>query len=103
MFLSIIHPHSTAAAISQPGALPATLAWYRALIRFGAGRYSTPEARVSVPTVILWGVQDNALTLPVMLATAELCDQVRTMQIRKGSHWIVQEVRFLSRVLTRSF
>ena len=57
-------------AWSQPGAVAAMLAWYRAAPFVLSGddvRWTTAEDfTVKVPTLVMWGMQDMAL-LPILL------------------------------------
>ncbi len=51
--------------LSEPGALSAALNWYRALDMNGA------TARVTVPTLYIWGQDDFALGETAAVATAQ--------------------------------
>lgn len=75
------------AAWAEPGALTAMLAWYRALVRFGRTS-STP--RVTVPTLILWGVHDRFLDRRLAAASLAWCDDGRLIAL-DASHWVQHE------------
>jgi pimeloyl-ACP methyl ester carboxylesterase len=73
-------------AWSQPGALTAMLNWYRAALQF---RPSIPkQARVSVPTLMLWGMQDAALTHRMARPSMDFCDDGRLIFFEDASHWV---------------
>ncbi len=84
----------------QPGALRAMVNWYRATPLYppvgsdpGAGRVVLDAARfrVSVPTRVIWGLDDTAL-LPVLLDGLEqLCDDLRIQRLAGLTHWLVHE------------
>lgn len=88
------------AAWSQPGALAAMLAWYRAspLYPPAAGdagamkRTLDPQDFiVRVPTLVIWGERDRML-LPVNLDGLEQCvPELRVERIAQATHWVLHE------------
>lgn len=74
-------------AWSQPGALTAMLNWYRAVAR----RRPRPAARITMPTLILWGDRDVALQSSLAEASAELCDRVEVVHVDEAGHWLQHE------------
>lgn len=76
-------------AWAQPGALTAMLNWYRAA--FKTPPKQQPDPRVKVPTLILWGKQDNVLKWEMAQASLELCDEGRLVYFEDATHWIVHE------------
>ena len=76
-----------ARAWAQPGAMTAMLAWYRALARLP--RAAPP--RVSMPTLILWGMQDHALQSGLAEASLSLCDKGRIAWHPRATHWLQHE------------
>ncbi|MBN8657477.1 MAG: alpha/beta hydrolase [Anaerolineae bacterium] len=77
-------------AWSQPGALTAMLNWYRSIFR-GSLKYvfkKIPTRRVSVPTRILWGMKDVALSHEMAKPSAELCDDGELIFFEKATHWV---------------
>ena len=68
----------------QPGAIRSMLNWYRAL------RYRDRPAarRVTVPTLMLWGARDVALTREMAPASIELCDDGRLEVLETATHWV---------------
>lgn len=72
-------------AWSQPRALTAMLNYYRALRRRWT---STPPARITPPTLVLWGEHDTALGRPIAEAAVALCDRGSLRVIPRTSHWL---------------
>jgi pimeloyl-ACP methyl ester carboxylesterase len=85
---------------SQPGALTAMLNWYRAnrIAVPQAGEEATmpdwvsrPFPRITVPTLVVWGLKDKAL-LPVQLdGLPELIDDFRLAATPDAGHFIPWE------------
>ena len=76
-------------AWSQPGAMTAMLNWYRA-----AGRYPpeiTDDMRVRIRTLILWGVQDFALTRRMARPSLDYCDDGNLIFFPNATHWVQRE------------
>jgi epoxide hydrolase 4 len=71
------------------GAMTAMLDWYRALLRRPLPLPLGP--RISVPTLILWGANDIALSRPMAQLSAALCDHVRLVFFEDASHWLQHE------------
>ena len=59
--------------LSRPGALNATLNWYRAV----AEDLAMPAGRITTPTLYIWGAQDAALGAGAARRTADYVDAVR--------------------------
>jgi pimeloyl-ACP methyl ester carboxylesterase len=79
-------------AWSQPGALTGMLNWYRAAVRRGI-RYAfnfkkLPKRRIHVPTLMLWGKHDVALSYAMVQPSIELCDDGRVVTFDKATHWV---------------
>ncbi len=72
------------AAWQQPHAIRSMLNWYRAL-RY---REKPPRRRITVPTLVLWGARDVALTREMAPASVELCDDGRLEILESATHWI---------------
>jgi pimeloyl-ACP methyl ester carboxylesterase len=73
--------------LAQPGALSATLNWYRAMntnARIGA---------VRVPTLYVWGSNDMAISESTAARTATYVDALFTFERLEGkSHWLPDEI-----------
>jgi epoxide hydrolase 4 len=79
-------------AWSQPGALTATLNWYRSAFRRGLKSYllrrKGSTRRVGIPTLMLWGRHDVALSVEMVQPSIELCDRGRFVLFDKATHWV---------------
>jgi pimeloyl-ACP methyl ester carboxylesterase len=74
--------------LSEPGALSATLNWYRAL----PDDLSYPADRVAVPTLYIWGSEDRALGREAALLTSGFVDGPYRFEMLDGaSHWLPEE------------
>lgn len=67
---------------STPGRIGSMLDWYRA-----ARKGPIPSGRVSVPTLIVWGDRDVALDGRMADLSANLCDDVSLVRLKRASHW----------------
>jgi len=78
-------------AWSQPGALTGMLNWYRAAVRRGL-RYTfgkkSSVRRVTVPTLMLWGKRDVALSHEMVEPSIALCDDGKVVLFEKSTHWV---------------
>lgn len=74
-------------AWSNPGALAAMLNWYRALAR----THCPPAGRVSVPTRVVWGMRDAALSQGFARASLSLCDHAEILWRPEATHWVQHE------------
>lgn len=74
---------------SQPGAMTAMLNWYRAALRYRPE--ITKEMRVSVRTLILWGVQDFALTRRMARPSLDHCEDGNLIFFPDATHWVQRE------------
>lgn len=79
-------------AWSQPGALTGMVNWYRAIFRhsfkYAFHRKSIPARKVKVPTLMLWGKQDVALSHEMVEPSMALCDQGEAVLFEKATHWV---------------
>ncbi|MER9400579.1 alpha/beta hydrolase [Mesorhizobium sp. M0615] len=73
-------------AWERPGALTGMLNWYRAL-RF---RPSLKE-RITTPTLVLWGMQDQALEYGLAERSLALCNDRGLQTFEKATHWVQRE------------
>ena len=74
------------ARLSVPGALTAALGWYRAMAD------NPPVGQIIVPTLFIWGEEDQALGRTAALGTARHVEgPYRFEAIAGGSHWLVDE------------
>ena len=79
---------------SRPGRLTAMLHWYRALLR-GGGWRDLPKAgawpKIEVPTLLLWGDADTALSVRTTDGTAAFVSNLTLRVFPSVSHWVQQE------------
>ena len=76
-------------AWSQSGAMTAMLNWYRA-----AARYQpefTDDMQVKIRTLILWGVQDFALSRRMARPSLDYCEDGNLIFFPDASHWVQHE------------
>lgn len=74
----------------RPGALTAMLNWYRAAVQ--TKRETPQNMRVSVPTLLLWGVRDAFLSVEMAAPSARLCDDGRYTLLQEATHWLQHEM-----------
>ncbi len=73
-------------AWSQPDAMTAMVNWYRAAARHGL--QMPKDLRVHVPTLMLWGMKDVALTHRMARPSMEYCDDGRLVLFQDATHWV---------------
>jgi epoxide hydrolase 4 len=76
-------------AWSQPGALTGMLNWYRAAARYPPD--FTNDMRVKVRTLILWGVQDFALSRRMARPSLDYCEDGNLIFFPDATHWVQHE------------
>jgi pimeloyl-ACP methyl ester carboxylesterase len=76
-------------AWSQPSAISAMLNWYRAALRYRPR--VTNDMHVQVPTLILWGVKDFALTYRMARPSLDYCDEGNLIFFPDATHWVQRE------------
>jgi epoxide hydrolase 4 len=72
-------------AWSQPGAMTAMINWYRAV------RYQTQlptEMQIKVPTLMMWGVKDVALTHRMARPSIDHCEDGKLIFFPDATHWV---------------
>jgi pimeloyl-ACP methyl ester carboxylesterase len=75
------------AAFAKPGALTAMLNYYRAAFRYQ--RAESKEVRpIQLPTLVLWGDQDTALTPYVLEGLGAWVPGVQIVRLPHASHWV---------------
>jgi len=76
-------------AWSQPGAMTAMINWYRAAARYQIRMPKDP--RVKVPTLMLWGTKDAALTHRMARPSMDYCDDGKLLFFPEATHWVQHE------------
>jgi pimeloyl-ACP methyl ester carboxylesterase len=80
-------------AWSRPGALSASIGWYRALVRtILAGGRTLRVGRVSVPTLILWGERDAALGVELAEQSTAWLDSGSLVRFPNATHWVHEDL-----------
>ena len=77
------------AAWSQPRAMRSMINWYRALV--AKPLESTIPNRVTVPTFVIWGAQDQFLGSDLATKSLEYCDDGRGVLLGEATHWVQHE------------
>ena len=75
-------------AWAQPGALKSMINWYRAIVQ---QQPQSPDPRVKMPTLILWGKKDNFLKSEMAQASLAYCDDGKLIYFDEATHWIQHE------------
>lgn len=78
-------------AMSKPGALTASLNYYRALVRHPRANSSLFSATVSAPTLLIWGTQDIALDIAMTHGLEQWVPNIQVKHIPDSGHWVQQE------------
>lgn len=90
-------------AWAQPGAVRGMLNWYRAMrlvppvVKDGAAAEAAPKAYdadalvVKVPTLVLWGLKDEALLPGCIEGLEQWVPQLTLKTFPEASHWLVHE------------
>jgi pimeloyl-ACP methyl ester carboxylesterase len=73
------------AAFKQPGALTASLNYYRAAFRYPV---TLPQAKLPMPVLMLWGVHDKALGRELTVNTAQYCSQLQLIYDETSGHFV---------------
>ena len=76
-------------AWSKPSAMTAMLNWYRAAFRYRSQNKN--DMRVHVPTLMLWGVNDIALTYRMARPSIDYCDEGNLTFFPDATHWVQHE------------
>lgn len=77
------------AAWSEPGAITAMIHWYRAAMRVPPA--PREDVRVHVPTLLIWGAQDQFLDLRTTGPSLDYCDRGTLKIIEEATHWVQHE------------
>jgi pimeloyl-ACP methyl ester carboxylesterase len=78
---------------NQPGALTAMINWYRGLLRGGGAKRQADLGYpvIEVPTLMVWGEEDVALSKATTYGTEEYVSDFRIRYLPRVSHWVQQE------------
>jgi pimeloyl-ACP methyl ester carboxylesterase len=76
-------------AWSQPGAITSMINWYRAGSRYFLGL--PKEMRIKVPTLMIWGMKDFALTHRLARPSMDYVDEGNLILFPDATHWVQHE------------
>ncbi|WP_437729300.1 alpha/beta fold hydrolase [Sorangium sp. So ce861] len=79
------------ASWSQPGALTATINYYRAMFRPGSLAGLSRPTRVDVPVLVIWGEHDRYLGAELAAPDPELVPNARVARIPDASHGVLYD------------
>jgi len=74
-----------------PGAMTAMLNYYRAIVRYDRKNLENAPVQVDVPTLLIWGEEDTALSKATAEGTDAYVKDLTTRFIPRVSHWVQQE------------
>ena len=74
----------------QPGALTGMINWYRAVFSELAGG-SLTETRVTMPTLLLWGMRDRFAAPELAQESLKYCDHGELSEFPDATHWVQHE------------
>jgi len=75
-------------AWDRDGAFEAMVNWYRAIVR---DRPEPARTEVTVPTLVIWGAQDQFLARRLAGESVDRCADGRLLTIDEATHWVVHE------------
>jgi pimeloyl-ACP methyl ester carboxylesterase len=75
-------------ALAQPGALTATLNYYRAAWRRGARRMWNDVRKIDAPTLVLWGEHDRYLGVELTHGLEEWTPNLKVKLVPNATHWV---------------
>jgi len=87
----------------QPGALTAMLNYYRALLRGRKAVAARGMPVIEVPTLMIWGEDDVALTKASTYGTEQYVRDFRIRYLPRVSHWVQQEAPEQVNAMIRAF
>jgi len=73
-------------AWSQPGAMHAMINWYRAAVQYW--RKTKGNQMVKVPTLMLWGMKDVALSHRMARLSMDYCEDGKLVFFEDATHWV---------------
>jgi pimeloyl-ACP methyl ester carboxylesterase len=80
-------------AWGRPDALSAMLNWYRMAFRRGLKGLLHPQplSQIQVPTLVMWGMRDRALSPKLAQSSADLCLNGELVCFPNAGHWVHHE------------
>jgi pimeloyl-ACP methyl ester carboxylesterase len=91
-------------AMSKPGALHASINYYRMLVRHSINQLGRSKiATIQVPTLLIWGEQDIALDISLTEGLEQWVPDLQIRRIPDSGHWVQQEKPELVNQYLRTF
>jgi pimeloyl-ACP methyl ester carboxylesterase len=87
----------------QPGALTAMINYYRAFLRGRKAVAARGMPIIEVPTLMIWGEEDLALTLESTYGTRDYVSDFTIRYLPRVSHWVNQEAPVPVNAMIKSF
>lgn len=78
-------------AMSKPGALRASINYYRAAFRFPFRMMTRATATIHAPTLLIWGDQDIALGINLTRGLEQWVSNLQIRHLPDSGHWVQQE------------
>ena len=78
-------------AVMRPGAVTAMLAYYRALVSAGTLTSAAAERQITAETLLIWGMQDVALSPALATGLEHWVPRLRVEPIPEAGHWVQHE------------
>jgi pimeloyl-ACP methyl ester carboxylesterase len=78
-------------AMSKPGALRASLNYYRAIFRHPFSSEKRASTIISAPTLLIWGDQDVALGINLTRGLEQWVPNLQVRHLPDSGHWVQQE------------
>lgn len=76
-------------ALSQPGGPRAAVNYYRAAFRgLMAGRNPDANATIAMPTLVLWGERDRALSPRLLVGLERYVTDLQILRFHDAGHWV---------------
>jgi epoxide hydrolase 4 len=75
-------------ALAQPGALNATVNYYRAALRYRPALSPEDEHRIEAPTMLVWGERDPYLVESLTRNLEHWVPRIRVERLHDVSHWV---------------
>lgn len=79
-------------AMSQPGALRASLEYYRTILRHPSRSLERAQTPITARTLLIWGEQDVALDLALTEGLEAWVPNLQVKRISESGHWVQQEM-----------
>jgi pimeloyl-ACP methyl ester carboxylesterase len=83
--------HRYVEAMGREGAATASINYYRAAIRSIATRTGPKPARITAPTLVIWGERDRYLGRELATPPAKWVESARVVFVPEATHWVQRD------------